>query len=141
MKKKLLILSVALFVLLVSAEAYNNSLITLSMDEIKSGEVSYTGVGGGPRHELSYSELKEFVDFFNSCNIKKTDRRKISGNHSSISDSTDLSLLMQNDRNIYYMAFWDGEIYVTDEYNNMYYSLYNEKLLNYIKDMSKYFDW
>jgi len=71
MKKKLLILSVALFVLLVSAEAYNNSLITLSMDEIKSGEVSYTGVGGGPRHELSYSELKEFVDFFNSCNIKK----------------------------------------------------------------------
>lgn len=35
----------------------------------------------------------------------------------------------------------DGEIYVTDEYNNMYYSLYNEKLLNYIKGMSKYFGW
>lgn len=142
MKKKLIILSVIITALLIAVEAYNSSLkLTLSMDEIKSGEVSYTGVGGGPRHELSYAELKEFVNFFNSCNIKKEDRRKISGNHSSISDSTDLSLRMQNDTNIYYMAFWDGEIYVTDEYNNMYYSLYNEKLLNYIKGMSKYFGW
>ena len=76
MKKKLLILSVALFVLLVSAEAYNNSLITLSMDEIKSGEVSYTGVGGGPRHELSYSELTFLIALILKKNRPQKNFRK-----------------------------------------------------------------
>ena len=49
--------------------------ITLSSDEIVSGEVSNTfAAGGALRHELSSAELKEFIDFFD---IKEGERENI----------------------------------------------------------------
>lgn len=114
-----------------------NKQITLHIDQITSGEVSDSRIGGKLSHELSSSELNGFIDFFNSCNITERECKKISGKHTSISDSIDITLQMNNGMAIYFMAFWDGEIYVTDEYNSKYYSLYDTRLLNYISGMGE----
>lgn len=111
--------------------------ITLPTNEITSGEVSDSRIGGKLSHELSSDEIKEFIYFFNSCNIIEEECKKISGEHTAISDSTDITLQMNNGTTIYYMAFWDGEISVTDEYSSKYYSLYNTKLYDYILNMGE----
>lgn len=142
MKKKLFSFGAIIIVFLIlftagGTQNLYNKHITLPMDQITSGVVSDTRVGGTLRHELSSTELNGFINFFNSCNITERECKKISGKHTSISDSTDISLQMNNGSAIYFMAFWDGEIYVTDEYNSKYYSLYDKRLLNYILGMGK----
>lgn len=112
--------------------------ITLSMDQITSGEVSKPLVGGAIRYTLSLEELKEFIDIFNGCNITEEDCEEISGDHTAMSDSIDVILHMNNGTAIYYLAFSDGEIYVTNEYSKSYYSLYNTDLFDYISSMGEY---
>jgi len=80
----------------------------------------------------------EFVNFFTSCNITEKDREKTSLKHTALSDSIDVILQINDNTEIYFMAFLDGEIYVTDHYSDKGYSLYNEKLLNYIWSMKEY---
>ncbi len=144
MKKKLFIFGAIIIVFLIfitvdRTQLHNlyNKQITLPTDQITSGEVSDSRIGGKLSHELSTTELNGFINFFNSCNITERDCRKISGKHTSISDSIDITLQMNNGTAIYFMAFGDGEIYVTDEYSSKYYSLYDTRLLNYISGMGE----
>lgn len=144
MKKKLfifgaIIIFFLIFITVDKTQLHNlyNKQITLPTDKITSGEVSDSRIGGKLSHELSSSELNGFINFFNSCNITERECRKISGKHTSISDSTDITLQMNDGTAIYFMAFWDGEIYVTDEYSSKHYSLYDTRLLNYIFGMGE----
>lgn len=144
MKKKLfifgaIIIFFLIFITVDKTQLHNlyNKQITLPTDKITSGEVSDSRIGGKLSHELSSSELNGFINFFNSCNITERECRKISGKHTSISDSTDITIQMDDGTTIYFMAFWNGEIYVTDEYSSKHYSLYDTRLLNYIFGMGE----
>ena len=107
--------------------------ITLSSDEIASGEVSDSfSAGGELRHELTAAELKAFLDFFNSCDIKEGEREWTTVNdHDHLSDSIDLILREKGGNNLYISAYYDGDIPVSDEYGYYYY-LHNSELQDYI---------
>ncbi|MEL7648403.1 MAG: hypothetical protein AAGU76_09940 [Sedimentibacter sp.] len=144
MKNKRVVLMVAIIFIFVIAYLaqkgglwQDNKKIIISAAEVSSGEVSDRRVGGILRHELTSKELSEFIDFFNDCGITERDFIKNPGLHTYMSTSSDITLNMNDGSKIYIMAFWDGEICVTDEHNNKYYSFNNERLLDYIKSMGK----
>ena len=114
--------------------------ITLAEDEIVSGEVSNTFAAGGElRHELSAAELKAFIDFFNSCDIKEGEREWTTVNdHDHLSDSIDLVLRLKGGGNLVISAYYDGDIPVSDGQGTDYY-LHNSALQDYIiNTMGKY---
>lgn len=113
--------------------------ITLSEEEILSGEVCDPMVGGVLRHELTQDELKAFIDHFNSCGIREGERENNSVNsHNHMSDSIDVSLTMKSGDRMYVAVYYDGDISVTNEHGNDYF-LHNFALQNYILNtMGKY---
>jgi hypothetical protein len=114
--------------------------IALSPDEIVSGEVSNSLAAGGElRHELTAAELKEFIDFFNSCDIREGEREWTTVNdHDHLSDSIDLVLRQKDGNNLYLSAYYDGDIPVSDG-QDCYYYLHNSALQDYIiNTMGKY---
>lgn len=116
-----------------------NSII-LSSEEIVSGEVSNTfSAGGEQRYPLSAVELKEFIGFFNACDIKEGEREWTTVNdHNHLSDSIDLVLRQKDGDDIYISAYYDGDIQVTNEHGSNYY-LHNSALQDYIINaMGKY---
>ena len=138
MKNKLFafvtLIIVASFILIQINNLFSTK-ITLPANEIISGEVVERRVGGTLRHELSTAEIKEFIDFLNSCNISEKECKKAFVKHTALSDSTDIALKTKNGVAIYYLAFWDGQIDVIDEFSSKNYSLYNKKLHNYILNL------
>jgi hypothetical protein len=114
--------------------------ITLPSDAILSGEVLNTfSAGGELRHELSAAELREFVRFFNACDIKEGEREWTTVNsHDHLSDSIDLVLRLEPGDNKYISAYYDGDILISDESGDYYY-LHNPGLQDYIiNTMGKY---
>ncbi len=113
--------------------------ITLSKDEVLSGEVFDPMVGGVLSHELTQDELKAFIDHFNNCGIREGEREKNSVNfHNHMSDSIDVSLNMKSGDTMYVAVYYDGDISVTNEHGNDYF-LHNFALQNYILNtMGKY---
>ncbi|HBD65273.1 MAG TPA: hypothetical protein DC038_12670, partial [Clostridiales bacterium] len=121
MKKKIIVAGVIIILIVIFI---GSKRMELSANEIVSGKVLQRRIGATFYHELSSAELKEFIDFFNGCNITDREHRKISESHTANSNSVDVALYDNEDRAIYYfMAFGDGEIYVNDEVNNKHYSL------------------
>lgn len=109
--------------------------------EIVSGEVSNTfSAGGSIQHELSPAELKAFVDFFHSCDIREGEKEFPTVNdHDHLSDSIDLKLRLKNGKEYYILAFYDGDIQILDWDDNYYYYIHNAVLQDYIiNTMGKY---
>ena len=110
--------------------------ITLSKDEITSGKVSVSQVGGALDYTFSTDELKEFVDFFNSFNLTEKDKEGESKIHTASENPIAIILEMNDGTKMFLMAFWDGETYVTDNKNS--YSLFNKDLSDYLLGLNKY---
>jgi hypothetical protein len=143
MNKKLLGVTIIIIVLLISINVFKDDRkITIPINEVTSGYVLSRHIGGAFQHDLSSSEIEEFINVFNNCNFTEGDHKKTSLKHTALSDSIDVVLQMNNGTQIYFMAFSDGEIYVNDLYNykeDYSYSLDNKKLLKYIRSMREYF--
>jgi len=153
MKKKIFIMAIAVAIfsiiiilihrekaILSTDEIKSGEKLTLSINEIKFGEVRRTVVGTSLEYKFFYKELKEFVDFFNRLGIRESDLKKISGSHTtpSVTQPMNVILYMNNDKCIYYTAFKDGEIYITNDYEGKSYSIYNDELVSYIYELWKY---
>jgi hypothetical protein len=113
-----------------------NGEITLSKDEITSGKVSISQVGGSLDYTFSTDELKEFIDTFNGFNLTEKDKEGESQIHTASENPTEIILEMNDGTKMFFTAFGDGETYVTDSQNS--YSLFNKNLSDYLLGLNKY---
>ena len=104
--------------------------ITLPTDQIVSGVLQDGGVGGVLQYQLTNNELTTFIDYFNGREFTENDKEEGSTDRNSLSDSTDIVLHLDGEKNIYIMGYLDGETVITDQDGSRY-SLYDPALTDY----------
>ena len=80
------------------------------------------------------------INFFNSCDIREGEKEFLATNfHDHLSDSIDLKLRLKSGKEAYIMAYFDGDIQVSDWEGESYYYIHNSALQDYIiNTMGKY---